>query len=87
MFGRAGFAGSKRGALLIPQSALLERGQIRSVYVLEGDTARLRFVTLGGGRDGQREVLSGLTVGERIIVTPAPLLADGARVAIQEAAK
>jgi RND family efflux transporter MFP subunit len=87
MFGRAGFVAGKRGALLVPQSAVLERGQIRSVYVVEGDTARLRFVTLGEGRDDQREVLSGLTAGERIIVTPPPLLADGGRVAIQEAAK
>ena len=87
MFGRAGFAADKRGALLIPHSAVLERGQIRSVYVVEGDTARLRFVTLGEGRDDQREVLSGLTAGERIIVMPPPLLPDGGRVAIQEAAK
>jgi len=87
MFGRAGFAAGKRGALLVPQSAVLERGQIRSVYVVEGDTARLRFVTLGEGRDDQREVLSGLTAGERIIVMPVPLLADGGRVAIQETAR
>jgi RND family efflux transporter MFP subunit len=87
MFGRAGFSAGKRRALLVPQSAVLERGQIRSVYVVEGDTARLRFITLGEGRDDQREVLSGLTAGERIIVTPPPLLADGGRVAIQEAAK
>jgi RND family efflux transporter MFP subunit len=87
MFGRAGFAAGKRGALLVPQSAVLERGQIRSAYVVEADTARLRFVTLGEGRDNQREVLSGLTAGERIIVTPPPLLDDGGRVAIQEAAK
>jgi RND family efflux transporter MFP subunit len=86
MFGRAGFAAGKRGALLVPQSAVLERGQIRSVYVVEGDTARLRLVTLGEGRNDQREVLSGLAAGERIIVTPSPLLADGGRVAIQEAA-
>jgi multidrug efflux pump subunit AcrA (membrane-fusion protein) len=87
MFGRAGFAARKRGALLVRQSAVLERGQIRSVYVVEGDTARLRFVTLGERRDDQREILSGLTVGERIIVTPPPLLSDGAHVAVQEAAK
>jgi hypothetical protein len=87
MFGRAGFAPGKRRALLVPQSAVLERGQIRSVYVVEGATARLRFVTLGDGRNDQREVLSGLTAGERIIVRPAQLLADGSRVAIQEAAK
>jgi len=87
MFGRAGFAAGKRGALLVPHSAVLERGQIRSVYVVEGETARLRFVTLGEGRDDQRVVLSGLTAGEKLIVRPAPLLADGSRVAIQEAAK
>jgi RND family efflux transporter MFP subunit len=87
MFGRAGFAVRKREALLVPQSAVLERGQIRSVYVVEGDTARLRFVTLSEGRNEQCEVLSGLTAGERIIITPPPLLADGGRVAIQEAAK
>ena len=86
MFGRAGFTARKRRALLVPQSAVLERGQIRSVYVVEGDTARLRFVTLGEGR-GEREVLSGLTAGERIIVTPPSLFSDGTRVAIQEAAK
>jgi len=86
MFGRAGFTARKRRALLVPQSAVLERGHIRSVYVVEGDTARLRFVTLGEGRD-EREVLSGLTAGERIIVTPPSLFSDGTRVAIQEAAK
>jgi RND family efflux transporter MFP subunit len=86
MFGRAGFTARKRRALLVPQSAVLERGQIRSVYVVEGDTARLRLVTLGEGRD-EREVLSGLTAGERIIVSPPSLLSDGTRVAIQEAAK
>jgi len=87
MFGRAAFSVGKREALLVPHSAVLERGQIRSVYVVEGDTARLRFVTLGEPRDNQREVLSGLTAGEKIIVTPPPLFADGSRVAIQEAAK
>jgi multidrug efflux pump subunit AcrA (membrane-fusion protein) len=87
MFGRAAFAGSEREALLVPQSAVLERGQVRSVYVVEEEIARLRLVTLGEARDNRREILTGLTAGERIIVAPPPLLADGTRVAIQEAAK
>ena len=87
MFGRAGFPAGKRRALLVPRSSVLERGQIRSVYVVNEDTARLRFVTLGEDRDDQREVLSGLTAGERIIVAPSALLADGGRVAIEEAVK
>ena len=87
MFGRAAFAAGQREAVLVPEPAVLERGQIRSVYVVEGDTARLRFLTLGEARDNRREVLSGLTAGERIIVAPPPLLTDGGRVAIQEASK
>ena len=77
----------KREALLVPQSAVLERGQVRSVYVVQGDTARLRLVTLGETRDNRCEILSGLTAGEKILVAPPPLLSDGNRVAIQEASK
>ena len=87
MFGHASFAVGKREALLIPQSAVLERGQIRSVHVVDGDTSRLRLVTLGESQGDSREVLSGLAAGERIVVVPPPLLADGVRVAIQKASK
>ena len=87
MFGRAAFPAGRRQALLVPQSAVLDRGQVRSVYVIEGATVRLRFVTLGEAHDDRQEVLSGLTAGEKIIVAPPPLLADNGRVAIQEAAK
>jgi RND family efflux transporter MFP subunit len=87
MFGRAAFPDRKREALLVPQSAVFERGQVRSVYVVQGDTARLRLVTLGETRDNRCEILSGLTAGEKILVAPQPLLSDGNRVAIQEASK
>jgi RND family efflux transporter MFP subunit len=87
MFGRAAFTAGERQALLVPQSAVLERGQIRSVYVVEREIARLRLVTLGETRDNRREVLSGLTAGERIIVEPAPRVSDGSWVTIQEAAQ
>jgi|SRR5215831_5277385 len=87
MFGRADFSAGKRDALLVPQSAVSERGQIQCVHVVEGDTARLRLVTIGEARGDLREILSGLTAGERIIVAPPQLLADGDRIAIQKAAK
>jgi multidrug efflux pump subunit AcrA (membrane-fusion protein) len=87
MFGRAAFASGKREALLVPQSAVLEHGQIRSVHVVEGDTTRLRFVVVGEARGNWREILSGLTAGEKIVVAPPALLADRGHVAIQEAAQ
>jgi RND family efflux transporter MFP subunit len=70
MFGRAAFDGNSREALLVPGSAVLERGQIRSVYVLEKDVPRLRLVTVGEVHDQRLEILSGLTAGEKVVVTP-----------------
>jgi multidrug efflux pump subunit AcrA (membrane-fusion protein) len=69
--------------LTVPAAAVLERGQIASVFVVEDGTARLRLVTLGA-RDGESvEVLSGLREGERV-VTPAPAaLADGGAVEVR----
>jgi RND family efflux transporter MFP subunit len=87
MFGRAAFSSGKHEALMVPQAAILERGQIQYVHVVERDTARLRIVTLGEERGEWREILSGLTPGERIVVAAPPLLADGEHVAVQEASK
>jgi RND family efflux transporter MFP subunit len=82
-FGRAAFAAGTRSVLTVPAAAVLERGQIASVFVVEDGTARLRLVTLGA-RDGESvEVLSGLREGERV-VTPAPAaLADGGAVEVR----
>ncbi|MBI3693900.1 MAG: efflux RND transporter periplasmic adaptor subunit [Acidobacteria bacterium] len=80
MFGRAAFPAEKRSVLLAPAAAVVERGQIRSLYVVEGDTARLRFVTLGESRGDRREVLAGLDPGEQVILNPPAALEDGARV-------
>ncbi len=87
MFGRAAFPTEKHRALLAPAAAILERGQIQSVYVVEGDIARLRSVSLGGSRGGRREVLSGLSPGEKVIVSPPPAVADGSRVSVSGSAQ
>ncbi len=78
MFGRAYFAGPASPTLVVPASAVVRRGQVTSLYVAEGDTARLRMVVLGRTfRDGV-EVVSGLSDGERIVTNPPPALTDGA---------
>ena len=49
LFGRAHFSRGNRRALLIPQTAVVERGQLQGVYVLDQhQVASLRYVTLGG---------------------------------------
>jgi len=83
VFGRARFVLGSRPALAVPASAVVERGQVQSVYVAENGTAHLRIVSTGRKGADRVEVLAGLSPGERV-VTPIPVaLADGARVEIQ----
>lgn len=83
LYGRAVFAGGVRQALMVPEQAVSERGQLQSVMVAENGTARTRLITLGHRQNGRVEVLSGLTAGEKVI-SPAPAaLADGARVEVR----
>jgi RND family efflux transporter MFP subunit len=71
LFGRAEFSRGLRNVLVIPATSVINRGQMQSVYVVGSDgLASLRYVTLGAGRDGGIEVLSGLTAGDRIVLTP-----------------
>lgn len=77
MYGRAVFpAGDTREALTVPQEAVMERGQIQSVFVVDGGIARRRLVTLSPAAGERREVLSGLTAGEQVVLAP-DALTDG----------
>jgi RND family efflux transporter MFP subunit len=47
-FGRARFPRGQRDAIVVPRTAVVERGQLQGVYVVGADRAiNLRFVTLG----------------------------------------
>ena len=78
MFARVSFDRGLRQALLVPQTAIVRRGQLRGVFVVdEENRARLRWVKLGREAGGRVEVLSGLTPGDRYVVAPPPGFADG----------
>lgn len=74
-FGRARFPGSARRTLQLPDAAVVRRGQVTSVFVVENGIARSRLVSLRGA-----EVLAGLSDGEVVVVAPPPTLTDGRRV-------
>lgn len=83
MFGRARFALGTRQVMAIPPRAILERGQLESVFVVEDGLASTRLVTTGERGPAFVEVLSGLSAGEKI-VSPLPAsLPDGARVEVR----
>jgi multidrug efflux system membrane fusion protein len=73
--------GSTKEAPVIPQSAVRpsERGFL--AFVIEGDTARERVLTLGlRTADGLIEVRDGLQVGAQVVVRGAEALKEGAKV-------
>jgi RND family efflux transporter MFP subunit len=71
LFGRAEFSRGKQEVLLIPRSAVVERGQLQGVFVLDQNrVARLRYVTLGKFSGDEIEVLSGLQSGESFVANP-----------------
>ena len=80
MFGRAWFPRGVRKVVAIPPAALVERGQLQSVFVMEGGVAHSRLVTTGERGPGGVEALSGLNAGEKVVSPPPTGLTDGARV-------
>jgi RND family efflux transporter MFP subunit len=76
-FGKARFGGTPRRALTIPPSAIVRRGQLTSVFVVDKGVAHVRLVNLSGS-----EVLAGLTESEVVILTPPAGLTDGRYVSV-----
>jgi multidrug efflux system membrane fusion protein len=81
LFGRAQFSRGERSSLLVPRIAVVERGQLQGVYVLDRNKiASLRYITLGKPSGAQVEVLAGLQAGETIIADPGNREFDGKKI-------
>jgi RND family efflux transporter MFP subunit len=76
-FGKARFGGTPRRALTIPSAAIVRRGPLTSVFVVDDGVARVRLVSLS-----ESEVLAGLTESEVVILSPPPGVTDGRRVSV-----
>jgi RND family efflux transporter MFP subunit len=83
MFGRALFPMGAHKAVTVPVDALLERGQLQSVFVMEDGFAHNRLVTTGRRESQTIEILSGLSEGERVVSPMAAGLADGVHVEVR----
>jgi len=63
----------RRGAVVIPESAVFLQGDQKFVYVFQEDgTAGLRPVTTGRRLPGRVEIISGIESGERVIAEGHP---------------
>jgi RND family efflux transporter MFP subunit len=84
MFGRAIFPMGMEKVVAIPVAALMDRGQLQSVFVVEDGVAHTRLVTTGRRTKDGVEVLSGLNAGEKVVLPLPPGLQDGARVEVRQ---
>jgi RND family efflux transporter MFP subunit len=85
LFGRASFPRGERMALLIPRTAVVERGQLQGVYVVDSSqVAGLRYIALGKTMGQQVEALSGLQEGEKLIAAPGDRELGGKRIMVRQ---
>ena len=81
LYGKARFITGQTQAITIPRKAVVERGQLTSVYVVDqSGIARMRLVKTGKTYSDRVEVLSGLKEGEQIVVDGVAAVNDGSRV-------
>jgi multidrug efflux pump subunit AcrA (membrane-fusion protein) len=84
MYGTAEFANGARQAILIPRSAVVSRGSLNCVYVLDGQgIAQLRYITLGAAQGNFVEVLSGVSADEKLVDVPSDRDLAGKRIEVQ----
>jgi len=82
-FGRLIFPADRHEVLRIPVTALLRKGALDGVYVVNDDNVvRWRIVRTGKTEQNQVQILSGLSAGERIVARNPELMMDGARVEV-----
>jgi len=81
MFARVLVPVAERPAVLVPREAVVERGQLRGLFVVDAQgVARLRWVRLGNDAGDRVEVLAGLADGEQIALSPERPLVEGDKV-------
>ncbi len=81
LFARAAYAGKATvDTLLLPTTAVVTRGQLTGVYVVEDNLLHWRLVKTGRQIGDQYELLAGLATGEQVVVSGVERAVSGARV-------
>jgi RND family efflux transporter MFP subunit len=71
MFVKVGFVTGEAQRMLVPRSAVVERSEMRAVYVVAADgRVSLRQVRLGHATGDSIEILAGVDAGERVALDP-----------------
>lgn len=85
MFARVSLIIGEQDSLRIPRSAVIHRGQLTGVFIVDGkDTARFRLIRAGRQFDDQVEVISGIGDGTWLVVDPPAQLTNGSVVELEK---
>ncbi|MBP9900412.1 MAG: efflux RND transporter periplasmic adaptor subunit [Verrucomicrobiota bacterium] len=84
-FGRLAVPVNLATFLIVPASALVQRGQLELLFVATDGKAQMRIVRTGKQAAQGVEILAGLVPGESVVIEGADRLRDGQPVSIQNA--
>lgn len=74
----------RQGVPAIPENAIFQLGDQDCVYIIQDRKAVLRQVETGLEGEDHMEILSGLNVGEQIVLSPDANVKNGTRVKIKQ---
>jgi RND family efflux transporter MFP subunit len=78
LFARVRIPVGKREAILVPNQAIVRKGQLTGVYVVDSQgTVIYRLIRTGNTSARGTEILSGLTADDRIIISGTERVTDG----------
>jgi len=78
LFARVRIPVGKRSAILVPDKAIVRKGQLTGVYAIDDQgIINYRLVRTGNAAVGGTEILSGLTANERVITAGIERVIDG----------
>lgn len=80
MFAVARLVTAEKPQPTIPTAAISTQGDVSRAFVVVDKQVQERIVQTGGERDGHTAIVSGLKVGEQVVLAPGPDVRDGARV-------
>ena len=82
-FARVSLPGSRGTAIMVPKKAVQPFGQLQRAFVESDGQVRLQLVKTGLAIDDLIEVLSGISAGDRVVVSDTRELSDGRRVRVK----
>jgi hypothetical protein len=82
-FGRVAVPVAETKVLVVPEAAVIKRGQMEVVFVLREGRGWMRLVTTGRALQVGREILSGLEEGEQVVTEAPERMLDGQLVEVK----